>query len=39
MDHPGGDNTWTGEGDWGEFHAGYGGTCDDVDPPFGYGGY
>lgn len=63
MDHPGGDNTWTGEGDWGEFHAGcvhashvsvmtsfvpglhagyhagtlrYGGTCDDVDPPFGY---
>jgi len=36
MDHPGGDNTWTGEGDWGEFHAGHGGTCDDVDPPFGY---
>jgi hypothetical protein len=27
---------WTGEGDWGEFHAGYGGTCDDVTPPFGY---
>ncbi len=37
MDPPGGpSNTWTGEGDWGEFHAGYGGTCDDVDPPFGY---
>ena len=36
LHHPGGDDTWTGEGDWGEFHAGYGGTCDDVEPPFGY---
>ena len=36
MHHPGGDDTWTGEGDWGQFHAGYGGTCDDVTPPFGY---
>ena len=36
LHHPGGDDTWTGEGDWGQFHAGWGGTCDDVDPPFGY---
>jgi len=31
-----GGSGWTGEGDWGEFHAGYGGYCDDLDPPFGY---
>ena len=28
--------TWTGEGDWGEYHLGMGGYCDDLDPPYGY---
>ena len=27
---------WTGQGDWGEFHLGLGGYCDDVFPPVGY---
>ena len=27
---------WTGEGDWGEFHIGVGGYCDDLSPPTGY---
>jgi len=31
-----GGSSWTGEGDWGEFHLGLGGYCDDLDPPFGY---
>ena len=31
-----GGSSWTGEGDWGEFHAGWGGYCDDLSPPFGY---
>eukprot|EP00493_Phyllostaurus_siculus_P017265 UN17528 len=31
-----GGSTWTGEGDWGEFHIGIGGSCDDVSPPVGY---
>jgi len=32
-----GGSTWTGEGDWGEFHMGLGGTCqNDVNPPMGY---
>jgi len=31
-----GNSTWTGEGDWGEFHIGIGGSCDDVSPPVGY---
>eukprot|EP00051_Salpingoeca_urceolata_P015335 m.198436 g.198436 ORF g.198436 m.198436 type:complete len:722 (-) comp18370_c0_seq6:228-2393(-) len=25
-----------GEGDWGDYHVGYGGFCNDIDPPFGY---
>jgi hypothetical protein len=25
-----------GEGDWGDFHIGYGGFCDDLYPPTGY---
>ena len=24
------------QGDWGEYHLGLGGYCDDLDPPFGY---
>ena len=31
-----GGSSWTGEGDWGEYHLGLGGYCDDLDPPFGY---
>lgn len=31
-----GGSKWTGEGDWGEYHLGLGGYCDDLDPPFGY---
>lgn len=31
-----GGSPWTGEGDWGDFHLGLGGYCDDLDPPFGY---
>ena len=31
-----GGSTWTGEGDWGEYHLGLGGYCDDLEPPFGY---
>jgi hypothetical protein len=27
---------WTGEGDWGEFHIGVGGYCNDLSPPSGY---
>ena len=27
---------WTGEGDWGDFHIGSGGFCDDIYPPTGY---
>jgi hypothetical protein len=27
-----------GEGDWGDFHIGHGGFCDDIDPPAGYVG-
>jgi len=27
---------WTGEGDWGDYHLGMGGYCDDLDPPVGY---
>ena len=30
-----GGSTWTGEGDWGEFHIGSGGGCDDIFPPTG----
>lgn len=29
-------STWTGEGDWGEYWLGAGGTCLDRDPPVGY---
>jgi len=29
-------STWTGEGDWGEYWLGVGGTCVDRDPPVGY---
>lgn len=33
----GGDNPiWTGMGDWGDFHIGMGGYCDDLSPPTGY---
>eukprot|EP01084_Bolivina_argentea_P030680 56808_1 len=40
MEGPGG-TTWTGEGDWGDFFQGIGGSCatetlGGVDPPFGY---
>ena len=35
MEEAGG-SSWTGEGDWGEYHLGLGGYCDDLDPPFGY---
>eukprot|EP01060_Flectonema_neradi_P039947 TRINITY_DN896_c1_g1_i2.p1 TRINITY_DN896_c1_g1~~TRINITY_DN896_c1_g1_i2.p1 ORF type:complete len:953 (+),score=255.36 TRINITY_DN896_c1_g1_i2:56-2914(+) len=31
-----GHSTWTGEGDWGDYHIGMGGFCDDIDPPTGY---
>ena len=31
-----GGSSWTGEGDWGEYHVGMGGYCDDLDPPYGY---
>lgn len=31
-----GGSTWTGEGDWGEYHVGVGGYCDDLEPPTGY---
>ena len=31
-----GGSSWTGEGDWGAFHAGWKGYCDDITPPFGY---
>jgi hypothetical protein len=31
-----GGSSWTGEGDWGEFHIGTGGYCDDLTPPAGY---
>ena len=30
------DPGFTGEGDWGEYHVGVGGYCDDLDPPTGY---
>ena len=30
------DDAWTGEGDWGKFYIGVGGTCVDRDPPVGY---
>ena len=26
----------TGQGDWGEYHLGHGGFCNDISPPFGY---
>ena len=29
-------DTWTGEGDWGQFWIGVGGTCTDRSPPAGY---
>lgn len=29
-------DTWTGEGDWGQFYIGEGGTCVDRTPPVGY---
>jgi|EP01044_Picomonas_judraskeda_P002796 hypothetical protein len=29
-------DTWTGEGEWGEYWLGAGGTCVDRDPPVGY---
>ena len=29
-------NSWTGEGEWGEYWLGAGGTCVDRDPPVGY---
>eukprot|EP01060_Flectonema_neradi_P036466 TRINITY_DN7008_c5_g2_i1.p1 TRINITY_DN7008_c5_g2~~TRINITY_DN7008_c5_g2_i1.p1 ORF type:complete len:938 (+),score=167.75 TRINITY_DN7008_c5_g2_i1:72-2885(+) len=37
MEQEGG-STWTGEGQWGEYHVGLGGYCDSqgLDPPFGY---
>jgi hypothetical protein len=35
MEEAGG-SSWTGEGDWGEYHVGMGGYCDDLDPPYGY---
>ena len=31
-----GGSKWTGEGDWGDFHIGMGGYCDDIFPPTGY---
>ena len=31
-----GGSSWTGEGDWGDFHIGMGGYCDDIYPPTGY---
>jgi hypothetical protein len=31
-----GGSSWTGEGDWGDFHIGMGGYCDDIEPPTGY---
>ena len=31
-----GGSTWDGEGDWGHYHLGLGGYCDDLDPPVGY---
>mmetsp|Transcript_23005 Transcript_23005/g.69097 ORF Transcript_23005/g.69097 Transcript_23005/m.69097 type:complete len:905 (-) Transcript_23005:972-3686(-) len=31
-----GGSEWTGEGDWGDYHLGLGGYCDDLDPPVGY---
>lgn len=31
-----GGSSWTGEGDWGEYHLGLGGYCDDLEPPVGY---
>lgn len=31
-----GGSSWTGEGDWGEYHLGLGGYCDDLNPPVGY---
>ena len=31
-----GGSRWTGEGDWGQFHIGQGGYCDDLTPPTGY---
>ena len=31
-----GGSPWTGEGDWGEYHMGMGGTCANSVPPFGY---
>jgi hypothetical protein len=31
-----GGSSWTGEGDWGEYHLGLGGYCDDLSPPVGY---
>ena len=36
MTEEGGETTWTGEGDFGEFYMGVGGTCDDVTPSAGY---
>lgn len=30
------ENEQEGEGDWGDFHIGHGGFCDDLDPPAGY---
>mmetsp|Transcript_10171 Transcript_10171/g.19918 ORF Transcript_10171/g.19918 Transcript_10171/m.19918 type:complete len:924 (-) Transcript_10171:152-2923(-) len=27
---------WTGEGDWGEYHMGMGGSCENLSPAFGY---
>eukprot|EP00937_MAST-01D_sp_MAST-1D-sp2_P004825 g4825.t1 len=31
-----GGSSWTGEGDWGEYHLGLGGYCDDLEPAYGY---
>ena len=31
-----GNSTWTGEGDWGDYHIGMGAFCGDISPPTGY---
>ncbi|CAE7459201.1 hypothetical protein AK812_SmicGene39094 [Symbiodinium microadriaticum] len=36
MTSPDGSKIWTGEGDFGKFYIGVGGTCDDVKPSAGY---